>query len=132
MSALTPEVTDLNRPFWDGVADARLRYQHCTECGHNWLPAREECPACLQRAGEWADSAGKGELVSWVVYHRSFHPTFDDLVPYAVAVIELAEGPRMIAGLRSALDELTIDAEVDVHFGEHDGVAIPYFTLTAK
>ena len=38
---------------------------------------------------------GAGEVYSFVVYHRSFHPSFDNKLPYTVALVELSEGPRL-------------------------------------
>jgi uncharacterized OB-fold protein len=38
-------------------------------------------------------------VISWVVYHRAFHPAFADRVPYNVVVVELAEGPRLISNV---------------------------------
>lgn len=75
-----------------------LRFQRCP-AGHAWLPAREHCPTCLADAAEWVEASGEATLVSWVVYRRSFDPSTDDRVPYNVALVELAEGPRLLANL---------------------------------
>ncbi len=34
-----------------------------------------------------------------MIYHTAFHPWFAGRVPYNVAIVELAEGPRMITNL---------------------------------
>jgi uncharacterized OB-fold protein len=39
--------------------------------------------------------SGRGRIHSFVVFRRGYHPAFRDRLPYVVAVIELAEGPRL-------------------------------------
>jgi hypothetical protein len=52
-----------------------------------------------------------------VVYHRVYHPAFAQEVPYAVAVIELDEGPRMISNVIDiAPDKLECDMRVEVAY----------------
>lgn len=94
------------------LADGRLTFQRCAECDNAWLPPRDQCPRCLSPEFGWEDAAGDATVVSWVVYHRAFHPAFQDRVPYNVVVAQLAEGPRMISnviGIDGA-DGLEIDA----------------------
>jgi len=75
-----------------------LHLQRCP-AGHTWLPPREHCPTCLATAAEMVTASGAATLVSWVVYRRSFDPATDDRVPYNVALVELAEGPRLLTNL---------------------------------
>ena len=91
-----PEITDLNRPYWEGLREGRLRVQRCG-CGHAWLPARRECPSCLRDGAQWEDCSGRGSVLSWVVYHTAYHPAFESRLPYHVALIELDEGPRLLS-----------------------------------
>ena len=51
--------------------------------------------AATRRTGPGRKTSGRGRIFSYVVYHRVYHPAFAQEVPYAVAVIELDEGPRM-------------------------------------
>jgi len=37
----------------------------------------------------------KGTVYSFTVYRVAYHPAFKDDIPYVVAIILLAEGPRM-------------------------------------
>jgi uncharacterized OB-fold protein len=61
--------------------------------------------------------SGRGRVFSYVVYHRVYHPGFADEVPYAVAVIELDEGPRMISNVIGiAPAELACDMRVEVAY----------------
>jgi uncharacterized OB-fold protein len=81
------------------LADGRLTFQRCERCAGPWLPPRDHCPRCLSAAWRWEDASGAAKVVSWVLYHRAFHPAFADRVPYNVVVAELAEGPRLISNV---------------------------------
>lgn len=82
-----------------GLADGRLLFQRCAECGHAWLPPRPECPSCWRPADVWEEAGGAAELISWVVYHRAYSPDFADRLPYNVALVRLAEGPQLVTNL---------------------------------
>jgi len=94
-----PELSDVTRPYWEALQAGRLTFQHCRRCGRSWLPPRGECPGCLEADWTWQEASGRARLISWVVYHRAFHPAFAGRLPYNVAVVELAEGPRMITNI---------------------------------
>ncbi len=93
-----PEITPINAPYWDALAKGELIFQSCT-CGQRWLPPRERCPNCLGTDWRWTRAAGHGVLISWVVYHVAYHECFADRLPYNVAIVELAEGPRLITNV---------------------------------
>jgi uncharacterized protein len=38
----------------------------------------------------------QGTIHSFVVYHRAFHPAYTEDIPYAVALVDLNEGVRMV------------------------------------
>lgn len=114
-----PEVTELTRPYHEALAAGHLVIQRC-DCGHTWLPARRLCPSCLQATVRWERASGRGRLVSWVVYHTSYHPAFADRLPYNVALVELDEGPRLITNMVDELSRLQGDAPVRLKI-EHDG-----------
>jgi uncharacterized protein len=76
-----------------------LAFQRCRACSNAWLPERSECPRCLVADWAWETASGRGRLISWVVYHRAYHESVADRVPYNVSLIELEEGPRVIANV---------------------------------
>jgi uncharacterized protein len=115
----SPELTEHRTALGAG----RLTFQRCDQCANAWLPPRDHCPRCLSARWSWEDASGDAKVVSWVVYHRAFHPAFADRVPYNVTVAELAEGPRLITNVVGieAADGLAIDAAlrfVAAHEGE--------------
>ncbi|HWX50226.1 MAG TPA: OB-fold domain-containing protein [Roseomonas sp.] len=122
-----PEIDDGNRPYWEGLAGGVLRFQRCRACGHAWLPARDACPNCLAAEAVWEDAAGEGRVVSWVVYHKAYHEAFQDRLPYTVAIIALAEGPRLIAGLDAPDQALRLDMPVRLRPRKAFGMTLPAF-----
>ena len=121
-----PDRSELNAPYWDGLAEGALRFQRCHACSHAWLPARAECPRCLQADNSWEDASGDAKLVSWVTYHTAYHPAFKERVPYTVLLVELAEGPRMIAGV-SGDGELEIEQKLTLRIEKEGELSLPRF-----
>ena len=108
----------------------KLCFQRCSACDTWRHVPRIQCAKCGSPEWEWAESSGRGSLFSWTVCHQAMHPAFADEVPYAVAVVELEEGVRMVSGLRGVdLDTLTLEMPLRVTFEQvDDGVSLPYFT----
>ena len=122
-----PRSTELSAPYWRALDEGRLVFQRCMACRHAWLPARSECPRCLAPQPTWETASGAGRLVSWVVYHHAYHPYFASRLPYNVAVVELAEGPRLITNIVQDARSLTIDMPVELKIEREAGVALPRF-----
>ena len=124
-----PDLSELGRPFWDALKQGQLTFQRCTGCGHAWLPARSECPQCLRASWTREPAKGDATLVSWVVYRHAYHPAFAQRLPYAVAVVQLAEGPRMITNIVGAdPQQLRIDQQLRLRIEADGELAVPRFT----
>lgn len=113
------------------LADGRLTFQRCTQCANAWLPPRDACPRCLSPAYNWEEASGHAKVVSWVVYHRAFHPAFASRVPYNVVVAELLEGPRLISNVVgiTAADGLAIDTPLRFVPGTEGEIPVARFGL---
>jgi uncharacterized protein len=94
----------------------RLAYQLCQSCGHAQLFPRPFCSRCGTANLAWNTAAGTGVVVGHSVLHRAPTPTDRDRLPYAVALVELDEGMRVMgnAGL-----DLGIGARVSLSFAAH-------------
>ena len=80
---------------------------------------RESCPACGSFEWTWERSSGKGRVFSWTVVHRALHPGFTEDLPYAVVIIELDEGVRLVSHVvELAPDALQLDLPVEVVFDD--------------
>lgn len=123
-----PQPTPVTQPFWDATRDHRLLLQKCHE-GHIFYYARTHCPQCLSNQLEWVEATGKGKLYSYTVAYRPRSPEFADDVPYIIAAITLAEGPRMTSLLVEADPEnVEIDGSVELVWDDiSDAISMPYF-----
>ena len=119
-----------SRPYWVALREHRLIMQSCDACETVWFPPSVMCPHCLSTAFKWRQLSGRGKVFSFVVYHRAYHPGFVDELPYAVAVIQLEEGPRMISNVVGiSHDAIVCDMAVEVTFEDiTDDVTLPKFT----
>lgn len=131
MSFPVPTITDVNRPYWEGLAAGTLRFQRCRACGNCWLPARPNCPACLSAETEWRDAGGRAKVLSWVVYHTAYADHLKARIPYDVTLVELEEGPRLLTNVvnSDAGRLLSSGAPVTLAIEIEEGVAIPRFQL---
>ena len=57
------------------------------------------CLNCLNTTSEWVKLSGKGQVYSFIVVHRRYHPAFAKEIPYTVAIIETEEGVRMLSNI---------------------------------
>ncbi len=106
-----------SKPFWDGCKEHHLLLPRCHRCGSYWFPPTATCPECLSTEWEWARSIGRGKIYSFGVYHRVYHKSFQNDVPYAVVVVQLDEGPRLVSNLvNCAPEEFKCDMPVEVIF----------------
>jgi uncharacterized OB-fold protein len=125
----TPESDRQLAPFLAAAKEHRLVVQRCTGCGQHRFPPRELCSGCLAAESTWVALSGHGEIFSYNVMHQIYHPAFATEVPYAVVVVKLVEGPKMISNLVDCpLSEIRIGMPVDVVFEAiTDTVTLPKF-----
>ena len=86
------------RPFWDGLRVGKLLLPACRRCGPFFYP-RILCPRCHTDEVAWIEASGRGAIYSFTVAYQAFHPEFKLPPPYALALVELDEGPRVLSGL---------------------------------
>lgn len=139
-----PEPDAFTAPYWEAAARGRLLLRRCLsrDCGAVHHYPREFCPRCWSEAVEWVEADGRATLYTWSVVHRNDLPPFGERVPYVAAVVELAEGPRMMTEVTDCPEErLRVGMPLRVHFrtgtgrgdgddggdGEGGGRAVPVF-----
>ena len=121
----TPETAH----FWEGTARGDLRLQRCRSCSETYFPPQPFCPACASDDVEVVRASGRGTLHSYVINHRAA-PGFD--APYVIAVVELAEGPRLLTNLVDVApdpDALPLDVAVEVVFEPVGDITLPLFRV---
>lgn len=83
--------------YWRGIQQGKLLLQHCLSCGHVQLYQQAICRECASERLEHRAASGRGKVHSFSVVHRAPGPAFRQDTPYAVLLVELEEGPRMIS-----------------------------------
>lgn len=122
-----PRATPETRPFWDGAAAGELRVQRCRGCSRHLFYPRLACPRCGSGDVEWVRASGRATLYSYVINHRPA-PGYD--APYAIAVVELEEGVRMMTNIvhtEITPENLVLDMPLRVVFEKRGDMALPMF-----
>ena len=93
-----PERTPETSTFWDATGEGRLLLACCDECGTViWYP-KAYCPECGGLSVSWNEASGAGAIYSFSVVYRG-PGQFRDAVPFVIAYVELAEGPRVLTNV---------------------------------
>jgi hypothetical protein len=111
-----PVPTPETKHFWEGTRAGELRLQRCDDCRHTYFPPRPFCPKCASRSVAVVKASGKARLFSYVIHHR---PAPGFTPPYAIAVVELDEGPRMMTNIVDCPptpEALLLDMPLEVMF----------------
>ncbi|MEU6143190.1 Zn-ribbon domain-containing OB-fold protein [Streptomyces sp. NPDC047081] len=118
-----PETDAFTRTYWDGAAEGRLLVRRCGDCGRAHHYPREFCPHCWSEDVRWEQASGRAALYTWSVVHRNDLPPFGERVPYVAAVVDLAEGPRMMTEIVGCA-EGALRAGMGLEVVFRDGVAV--------
>jgi uncharacterized OB-fold protein len=103
----------------EGVA-----YQACRSCGAHWYFHRTFCPRCGQASPEDRTASGEGTVHAVTVVARAPSEALRAHAPYAIVLVDAAEGFRLMA--HGALD-LRIGDRVRCRFTDLAGRLVPYF-----
>jgi hypothetical protein len=114
----------LARDWWAGVAVGRIGYEDCADCGAAQFYPRGHCTACGSRQVRTRQAAGTGKIFSITVVHRPPSPALQAFAPYAIALVDLDEGVRLMAHADPALG---IGARVRATFVPFGDRTIPRF-----
>ncbi len=81
----------------------------------------------------WEEASGDATLYTWSVVYQNDLPPFNERVPYVAAVVDLAEGPRMMTNVVGCeIDDLAVGMALRVEFTDiGDGYHVPMFRPAA-
>ncbi len=129
-----PEPTPETQEYWDGLKRHELRIQRCNDCRQHYFYPRPFCPHCSSRDVEWVTASGTGKVETFVIAHRP-SPGFEEEVPYAIAVVTLDEGPRMmtnLVGVEQTPQAISADMSVEIVYHDvSDEITLPKFRPVA-
>lgn len=122
-------------PYWEKLKEGVFTLQRCTKCSEFQFPMLETCRKCGGKP-ELVPATGKGTIYSYIINHRAVAPGFDDLLPYAVALMSPDEAPHLhvpgrVVGV--ANEDVHIGQKVTVEVVDHPGGdwKIPVFRAQA-
>jgi len=128
-----PNPSPETRHYWEGLALGEIRLQHCGPCDRAYFPPRPFCPRCGGTEIRLVNASGRASLYSYVINHL---PAPGFTPPYAVAVAELAEGPRLMTNVvdcPATPEALKIDMPLTAVFQQvADGTTLLHFRPAAS
>ena len=94
-----PEPTPVSAPFWEGLAQRRIRIQYSLSSDEYVFYPRTLAPRTLADDLVWREISGEGTLYTYTVARRPTAPFWSDRVPQLLAVVQWDEGPRVTTEL---------------------------------
>jgi hypothetical protein len=130
-----PEISDENRPFWEGLARRQFLAPRCADCGDfGWIPYLA-CRTCLSTDLTWTPLSGLATIFSYSIVHRGPGGFADD-VPYVLVLAEMLEQPRpmlVLAQLTGCdLDDVRIGLPVQVAYTDIPGEDVTLYSFTPR
>lgn len=115
-----PAPTPTTRPFWDALAEHRIRIQYSPSLGEYVFYPRVLSPRTLRDDLEWREISGRGILYTFTVAERPVAPHFADDVPQLLAMVQWDEGPRITTEIADATPaELEVGMRVEPVFCDY-------------
>lgn len=126
-----PQPTQITEGYWQAANEGRLAVQCCQDCGKHQFPPRPFCLSCESDKVDWRDVSGEGVIYTYTINYRSSDAYLKKRLPYAVVVVNLDEGVRMMANLFNAdPSEIAIGKRVRVVFERaSETIQLPQFEL---
>ena len=126
-----PAPTDLTAPYWAAARRGQLVIQRCAHCQRHQFYPRSFCMHCMGETLDWLQAAGLGRIYTFTVNRRGANACMAGRTPYAVAIVELEEGVRLMANIvDSRLEDIAIGKPVKVVFeAASDDITLPQFRL---
>jgi uncharacterized OB-fold protein len=123
-----PAPDNASRHYWQSAAEGRLVVQRCTSCGAYQFYPRALCASCAGET-EWVDASGRGTLHTFTVIRQNRSEAFAALSPYAVGIVELEEGVRMMSNIVECdVEELEVGMALEVLILKAaDDVGLPFW-----
>ena len=84
--------------FWDACAAGQFTVPRCDSCSEYFWYPRGFCPFCGGQSVTFTPTDGHGTIYSFTVVRRG-EGAFREASPYVIAIVELAEGPRLMTNI---------------------------------
>jgi uncharacterized OB-fold protein len=101
-----PKQSEHERRFLDSIAEGKLMVARCGQCARVLSLAERLCSLHPRASLDWFEASGRATLHSRALYRIGYLPEIPP--PYVVVMVELEEGPRLVATL-SGEDRLEVE-----------------------
>lgn len=128
MSRPRPGPSPATEAFWAATSEERFLLQRCPRCGAAQFYPKVTCTACGAPEPVWEEASGRGTVHTFTVARRATAPAMEPYVPYAIAIVELAEGPRVTTNVVGCdVDAVRVGLPVELVWDEPgpDGFRLP-------
>jgi uncharacterized OB-fold protein len=93
-----------SKPYWDGTREKKLVIQYCKDAKKYQFFPRPTSIYTGKRNLEWREVKGEGFVYSWTITRRT-RPPFRGHEPFAIAMVEIDEGVRIMADLVNVTED---------------------------
>jgi uncharacterized OB-fold protein len=97
-----PTIEDETREYWTAATDGRLLIARCNDCERVHHYPRVICPSCWSEDVVAVEASGRATLYTYSTVYMNDLPPFSGRLPYTAAVVDLAEGPRLMTTITGA------------------------------
>lgn len=113
-----PVIDGESEVFWAAAREGRFLIMHCRVCDAAYFYPRRYCPRCWSGETEWREASGRGTVYTYSIVRQNPAPPFREWCPYAVVLVDLEEGVRVMANWDRdvALEQLAIGVPVRLGF----------------
>ncbi len=124
-----PTDNPVTEPYWAATREKKFLIQRCTQTEKYQFFPRAASIHAFGVPVEWVEATGRGTVYAVSVIHRPANPMMADKVPYAVALIDLEEGVRVVSNVVGCSPEsVTIGQKVKLIWEVlSDGRHLPLF-----
>ena len=126
-----PTPSPTTEAFWTATGEERFLLQRCRACGAVQFYPRATCTTCGSSELDSQDASGRARLHTFTVARRPTHPAFEGSEPYIIAIVELAEGPRVTGSLVDCpVDDVRIGMPLQLVWDDpgEDGIRLPFWS----
>ncbi|HEY8614271.1 MAG TPA: Zn-ribbon domain-containing OB-fold protein [Roseomonas sp.] len=119
----SPAPDPSTRVFWEAARDGKLLIGRNTKTGKAHYPPRPICPFNDEGEVEYVPASGRATIYTFSIMRAK--------TPYAIAYVELEEGPRIMTNIVDCdFEALRIGQPVRLTFvpSEGNGQPVPMFT----
>ncbi len=125
-----PVIDPDTAPYWEALRHHVFKLKRCQDCERAHFFPRVICPHCHSDALDWVESNGAGVIYTYTVARRAAGPAFKAETPYVVALVDLDDGPRMMARVSVSPDSVRIGQRVEMIFEDvTEAVTLPGFRI---